>query len=117
MFWRRLSQHVSLPLLPQGDGQTRNNHTVTPGHTNCQCAAGNVVSDAAHATHNGSRLNWRMDTNLIREDFHLPHPCTLEGLFTSGNTRGGMMYTEKYEVRRREREKLHFCELPSCGVS
>lgn len=104
MFWRCLSQHVSLPLLPQGDGQTRNNDTVTPGHTNCQCAARNVVSNAAHATHNGSSLNWRMDTNLFWEEFHLPHPCTLEGPLTSGNTRSGMKYTKKYKVRRRERK-------------
>lgn len=73
-------------LYPQGDGQTWNNHTITPGHNNGECTARNVVSNAAHASHNGSSLSQRMDTNLFFEkSFHLPHPCTLEGLFfTSG---------------------------------
>lgn len=56
---------ASLFLHPQGDGQTWNNHTITPGHTNGECTARNVVSNAAHATHNGSSLSRRMDTNLF----------------------------------------------------
>ena len=72
-------EHACLCLRPQGDGQTWNNHTVTPGHTNCQCAARNVVSNAAHATHNGSSLSRKGRIQTQKNFFHLPHPCTLEG--------------------------------------
>lgn len=105
-------EHACLCLRPQGDGQTWNNHTVTPGHTNCQCAARNVVSNAAHATHNGSSLSRRTDTN----------PEELFSFTSSMHFRGtlspvGIRRAERSEsTERREEKSSTFCELPYCGV-
>lgn len=78
---------------PQGDGQTWNHDTVTPGHHNGQCAARSVVPNAAPTTHNGSGLNPKNGHGAVflffcflggENKIHLPHPCTLKGLWTSG---------------------------------
>lgn len=76
---------------PQGDGQTRNHDTVTPGHHNGQRAARGVVPNAAPTTHNGSGLNPKNGHRAVfcffsggENKIHLPHPCTLKGLWTSG---------------------------------
>lgn len=58
-----------LLLHPQRDGQTRNHHTITPGHNNGEFTARNVVTDAAHATHDGPGLSREKDGNLFREEF------------------------------------------------
>lgn len=64
-------------VSPQGNGQTWNNHTVTSGHTNCKCAAGNVVPNATHATLYGPGLNWWAVTNLFFEKNFIYLICAL----------------------------------------
>lgn len=76
-------------VLPQGNGQTRDNDAITPGHNNGQRAAGSAFPNAAHAGNNGSSLTRRTDLRFIfllgwRTEicffcsFCLPHPRTLK---------------------------------------
>lgn len=70
-----------LLLHPQRDGQTRNHHTITPGHNNGGFTARHVVTDAAHATHDGPGLSWEKDGNLFREEFSFTSSVHFRGTF------------------------------------
>lgn len=59
------STFLSVFMRPQGDGQTRDPHGVTPGHNNGELTARNVVTDAAHATHDGPSVSRERDGRVL----------------------------------------------------
>lgn len=88
-------------VFPQGDGQTWNNHTITSGHTNCKCAAGNVVPNATHATLYGSSLSWWAATKLFLRRIS----------FTSFVHFRGTVHQWKYKKWRQIRRNLQWGAL------
>lgn len=70
-----------LLLHPQRDGQTWNYHTITPGHNNGQFTARNVVTDAAHATHDGPSLRRGKDGNVFPGKFSFTSSVHFRGTF------------------------------------
>lgn len=70
-----------LLLHPQRDGQTWNHHTITPGHNNGEFTARNVVTDTAHATHDGPGLSQEKDGNVFQEEFSFTSSVHFRGTF------------------------------------